>query len=44
MIDIWDHLQHIEHAGNLELNLRNYFEGERKIQLAGGSLHDELGL
>lgn len=38
----WDHLQHIEHAGNWELNLKNYFLGAQKIQLSGGSLHAEL--
>lgn len=38
----WDHLQHIENAGTWELNLKNYFEGARKIQIAGGSLHAEL--
>lgn len=38
----WDSLQYDEHAGNWELNLKVYFEGARKIQLAGGSLHDEL--
>ena len=38
----WDSLQHDEHAGTWEYNLRDYFEGAQKIQLAGGSLHDEL--
>lgn len=38
----WDSLQYDEYAGTWELNLTNYFEGAQKIQLAGGSLHDEL--
>lgn len=40
----WDSLQYDEHAGTWENNLRIYFEGAQKIQLAGGSLHDELQL
>ncbi len=30
-----------EHAGNWVLNLKVYFEGARKIQLAGGSARDK---
>ena len=40
----WDSLQYDEHAGSWEFNLRDYFDGAKKIQLAGGSLHDELVL
>ena len=38
----WDSLQYDEHAGTWENNLINYFEGAKKIQIAGGSLHTEL--
>jgi len=38
----WDNLQYDEHAGTWENNLTNYFEGAQKIQIAGGSLHNEL--
>lgn len=38
----WDRLQYDEHAGSWELNLKTYFVGAQKLQLAGGSLHDEL--
>lgn len=40
----WDSLQYDEYAGKWDLNLRPYFEGAQKIQLAGGSLHEELQL
>ncbi len=38
----WDSLQYDEYAGNKELNLKEYFVGAQKIQIAGGYLHDEL--
>lgn len=38
----WDSLQYDEHAGNWELNLKEYFIGAQKLQHAGGSLRDEL--
>ena len=38
----WDNLQYDEHAGTWEYNLRPYFTGAQKLQIAGGSLHDEL--
>jgi hypothetical protein len=38
----WDSLQYDEHAGTWENNLKGYFEGAKKIQIAGGSLHTEL--
>ncbi len=38
----WDRLQYDKYAGTWEQNLRAYFEGAQKIQLAGGSLHTEL--
>jgi hypothetical protein len=38
----WDILQHDQYAGKWENNLLDYFEGAQKIQLAGGSLHNEL--
>ncbi len=37
-----DSLQYDEHAGNRELNLKVYFTGAQKLQLAGGSFHNEL--
>ncbi len=37
-------LQYNEHAGIWEPNLKVYFEGAEKIQLAGGSLQTELAL
>ncbi|MCB0630468.1 MAG: hypothetical protein R2824_22250 [Saprospiraceae bacterium] len=40
----WDSLQYNEHAGTWEQNLKPYFKGAQKIQLAGGSLHNELQL
>ena len=38
----WDALQYDEHAGNWELNLKTYFVGAQKLQLTGGSFHNEL--
>ncbi len=38
----WDNLQYNEHAGTWENNLKPYFLGAQKLQLAGGSLHTEL--
>jgi hypothetical protein len=38
----WDGLQYDEYAGTWEHNLKAYFEGAQKIQLAGGSLRPEL--
>ncbi len=38
----WDSLQYDEHAGTWEYNLRPYFVGTQKLQLAGGSFHTEL--
>ncbi len=38
----WSSLQYDEHAGTWENNLKPYFVGAQKIQLAGGSLHTEL--
>jgi hypothetical protein len=38
----WSSLQYDEHAGIWENNLKPYFLGAQKIQLAGGSLHTEL--
>jgi hypothetical protein len=38
----WDSLQYDDHAGTWEQNLVAYFEGARRIQLAGGSLRTEL--
>ena len=38
----WDNLQYDEHAGIWEYNLKPYFVGAQKLQLAGGSFHNEL--
>lgn len=38
----WDSLQYNEHAGTWEQNLKAYFVGAQKIQLAGGTLRTEL--
>lgn len=38
----WDSLQYQEHAQTWEYNLRPFFEGAQKIQLADGTLHSEL--
>lgn len=38
----WDSLQYDEHAGTWEYNLKPYFVGTQKLQLAGASFHDEL--
>jgi hypothetical protein len=38
----WDSLQYDVHAATWENNLINYFEGAKKIQIAGGSLRTEL--
>jgi Sec-independent protein translocase protein TatA len=38
----WDSLQFDDHAGTWENNLKNYFEGAKKIQMAGGSFSAEL--
>ena len=38
----WDSLQYDDHAGTWEYNLKPYFTGAQKLQLAGGSLQDEL--
>ena len=38
----WNSLQYDEHAGTWEQNLKVYFVGAKKIQLAGGSLNSEL--
>ena len=38
----WNTLQYDENAGTWEYNLKPYFEGAQKIQLAGGTLRTEL--
>jgi len=38
----WDILQHWDNAGTYEYNIRDYFEGARRIQLAGGPLGPQL--
>jgi hypothetical protein len=40
----WDSLQYDEHAGKWELNLRDYFDGAKKIQDSGGNMKPQLQL